>query len=100
MPSKSKALPRQRTDQARRLPSQRSWQRARRVMLEARKREAAERDEAVCVDCARGGVLYPGPAVDGHHIVPRAARPDLVHHPGNVIFLCKRHHAMHEQLGH
>lgn len=68
-------------------------------MLRRRLEEAAAADEAPCVDCAREGYNYWPQPVDGHHLIPREARPDLVLDPRNVVFVCKRHHAERESLG-
>lgn len=57
---------------------------------QALRRRALERDEHVCVACARRGIVRGAEEVD--HIEPRARRPDLCWSLENLQSLCRSHH--------
>lgn len=98
MAERSKEIPSRFSDEAtgsRKTPfNRRAWDRFRNALLKQRRLEAAQLDVALCELCRMEGKAYRAQAVDGHHRLARRDRPDLVHDPANIQFLCRAHHSI------
>ena len=76
------------------------FRRFRAAMLQERRMAAAEKDEAICEDCAKEQVRFPGPShLELHHPLKVERYPHLAMDPDNVMFLCKSHHTTRTNRG-
>ena len=77
----------------------RTYEKARRILLDERTRQAAADGVAICEDCAASGKAFSPQRVEWHHPIKAESRPDLMVDPSNCRWLCKPCHSVRTSRG-